>query len=70
MKATTPQDPAAAGVDAYTASWVDEYRYRRLFPMTHHAYLAEPVHAVRWMLEIHQLIEQIKAEKQRGSAGG
>lgn len=69
MKATTPQDTVAAGVDAYTASWVDEYRYRRLFPMTHHAYMAEPVHAVRWMLEIHQLIEQVKQEK-RGPAGG
>lgn len=42
-------------VDPYTASWNDEYQYRRMFPMTHEQFENEPVEVVRWMLEIDKI---------------
>ena len=47
-----------------TAGWYAEFRYRRLFGLTHDQYLDEPGDAIQWMVRIDELIERRKKSKE------
>jgi len=47
--------------------WWEEYRYRKLVPMSHETYLDEPVEAIEWTLRMDNLKIEVENEWQRKS---
>ena len=53
--------------DDQIMEWWEEYRYRKLVPMSHEAYLGEPVEAIEWTLRMDNLRAEVDSEWQRKS---
>lgn len=49
-----------------TAAWAKEYRYRKLFGLTHDQYLDEPIGAIDWLLHVD--VEYRRAEQRATDA--
>lgn len=62
-------DPEGMWVDPVTQAWDEEYRYRQITGITHDQYLDEPREAVDWLLHIHDIREQARANRQQPAPG-